>query len=153
MYFEQFLSKGRSANKKELNVKIIKRTEYFGHTILHELLYGCHHLKTIKYILKFYILNCKSLFLEKCNNRSTILHLLPCNNNNPAVNYILKFFILNFPYLFLEKNNCGSTIYSINVYHKHEPSAVISKFLSCNFPEISLITNNFILPLMMEMQN
>jgi len=69
--------------------------------------------------------------------------------------YYLKICAMNFPYLFLEKEYEYSIIFSYLIYiYSFVPQAKYRlKFCNLNFPEISRKTNNFILPLMMDIQN
>jgi len=125
-----------------------------GRTFLHYLIYCNNFLHIIKYLFKFSKCRFPSLFLEKDNFGYTILHYLNfetfCN-----AKIILKFCILHYPYLFLEKNMYGNTFFSGLFYRNSFSSKVkyIINFCSLNYPEISRTTNNFILPLFMEIQN
>jgi len=122
--------------------------------------YKINHLNVVKYILEFYSLNFPFIFLEKDNYRSTFEYLL-YSPSLSEVKFILKFYILNFPFVFLEKNEHGVNVFyklsfRDSCYLKYWDPCVVkhsSKFCVLNFPEISKRTNNFILPLLMEIQN
>jgi len=149
MDFKKFLSRDLSVIKKELNVEILKRKNNCGDTILHYLFWFLSNpsLEKIKYTLKYCCKKYPSLFLEKNNYESTILHNLFYNNHSlETIKYVFDYCIKNYPYLFLEKNIDGDTI----LYNLGKNGL---KFLKYNFPEISENTNNFILPLMIEIQN
>jgi len=165
MDFEKFLKQDLPTIKKTLTVEILKiKTE--GLTIFAYYSY-CRDLSVLKYLLKFCKINFPEIFLEG----HTILSLL-CSNAimfpliKPVAKYILNFSIKNVPYSFLEKwteedfdhndeivyrkydlysYTGGNDVTSFNYY--------ILKFLDYNFPEISFKTKNFILPLLMEIQN
>jgi len=157
MDFEKFLSQDLSVIKQELNVDFLKQKDDNGYTIIVDLFYYSNSLKLVKYVFKFCKIYQKTLFLEKSNFNNTILnHLFSCSHDSVSVTkYVFKFCILNCPYLFLQKNFIGKIFLSILIYSRYITPKIKYglKFSSLNFPEISIHTNNFILPLMMEIQN
>jgi len=163
MNFARFLEQDLSVIKKELNIDILKQKDKTRVSLLYVTLKYNRSLKKLKYILKFCILNCKTLFLEKFpyHSENTILHEIPTLYKPLTTSkYILKFFILNFPFIFLEKTNRGHTLNDINLPYinsamfTYDASAHYTyKFHIYNFPELSYRTNIFILPLLIEMQN
>jgi len=146
MDFKKFLSQDLSIIKKELNVDILKRKDDIGNTILHYLFCYTRSLHITKYVIKYCCKKYPSLILEKNGLGRTILHYLFYYNSLEKIKYVLKYCCKKYPSLCLKKDKDGKTIiYSLG------PNG--PKFLKYNFPEISIHTNNFILPLTMEIQN
>jgi len=115
-------------------------------------------LKTIKLIFKFYKKKIPSLFLQKDKDGDSLLprYLLFSTSDftKDIFKYILKFWILYFPSLFTEKINVSKC----HLNPKSQRFVCISRkylinFFKYNFPETSKNTNNFILPLLMDIQN
>jgi len=122
----------------------------YGSTFRRLVCYPYSHL--VKYILKFYSLNFPFIFLEKDIHGSIIRYLLRYPYFYVA-KFAFKFYILNFPFLFLEKDKRGNNVFYDLSLAGFCVVKYSSKFCYLNFPEISLSTNNFILPLLMEIQN
>jgi len=121
-------------------------------TFLHCLFGSNSSKKAIKYGLKI----CKkypSLILEKTNFGDTIFSIINSKLCSLTIaKYHFKFFIYRCPFLFLEDLN-EEIMSSYYMKFDYPVNRYIVKFCSYNFPEISLRTNNFILPLLMEIQN
>jgi len=110
-------------------------------------------LKVLKYIFKFCLTHFPTLFLEK-NVENISLFGYSYHIDIYNLKYVLKFFIRNFPFLFFEKDDLGHTLFNCSIDCENIPNRHwIFNFYTLNFPECSIKTNNFILPLMMEMQN
>jgi len=110
--------------------------------------------RRLKYVLKFFKTHFPTMLLEKAiddNNPLTITR----RKDLIQLKYIYNFYMRNFPFSFLEKNINGTLLqYRFNFENHNLISKEHAyKFCKYNFPEISLSTNNFILPLMMEIQN
>jgi len=148
MYFKKFLFRDLSVIKKKLNVEILKHKDKYGNTILNYLFWYNSSLEKIKYVFVYCCKNYPSLVLEKNNYGYTILHYLFWYNSSlEKIKYVFVYCCKNYPSLVLEKNNYG---YTILQYLRTKKDF---NFLKYNFPELSIDTNNFILPLMMEIQN
>jgi len=169
MNITNFLERDLSKIKKELTTDIIKK-EYRGFNIL--AFYDfCKDLLILKYLLKFCKINFPEIFLKSYYTILSVFcsHAYKRPVETPKAKYILKFSIQNFPYSFLKKyyeqdivdifefDHNGYVIYrKINIYlytggnREKVINRYVLEFLDYNFPEISLRTNNFILPLMME---
>jgi len=99
--------------------------------------------------LNFYKNNFPNAFFIKERYGFTFFDGIGLNSSKLTEKYLLKFLISYFPFLFLEKKfnkrfkNMGSSCAGRNTLF----------FCTFNFPEISNRTNNFILPLIMEIQN
>jgi len=165
MDFKKFLSQDLSVIKKKLNADTIKQKDESGNNILNYLV-SQDSLPVIKYVFKFCILNCRSLFLEKNNRGVTILDYLfsydgygrivyySVSKVLSKIKYVLKFYTLNFPFFILKIHYNGRTVKGLLICNDFLPRLIcLMKFYSFNFPEMSNRTNNFILPLMMEIQN
>jgi len=146
-----FFQKDKIFTWGEYSHKIIEKT------FLHNLCYS--PMNTVKYVLNFCAKNYNSLFLEDVRKRRICIPSITSFSDDTA-KYTLKFFIIRRPFMFLYKNNSLSsqnTFNSIVSYYtkRNETSRGknIIKFCTLNFPEISIKTNNFILPLMLEIQN
>jgi len=114
-------------------------------------------LPVIKYVFNFHKKHFPSLFLEKTNFAgNNILHSmsLSCEISPLSINFIINFLIKFYPYLFLIEDRRGRNILRFLScrYDFHSISKEIA-ILVYNFPEISRYTNNFILPLLIEIQN
>jgi len=68
--------------------------------------------------------------------------------------YIFKFCIRNLPFVFLDKDTFDYFVdYHDEYYETIIENTYILDFYKYNFPEVSYSTNNFILPLTMEIEN
>jgi len=147
-------------NNVKINVNHLKLKDSLGRNVLQFLLFFRIELKTTKRVFRFCKKHNPKLFLQKDKAGNSLLDYLLCilNYKKDIIKYILNFCILHFPFLFLEKKgNDGHTFFSIIARYKGTLNItnfmVIYNFAYQNFPEISNSTNNFILPLMMEIQN
>jgi len=106
----------------------------------------------IKYIFKFCKKHYPELFLEKeILNKLTDFYR---SQSLISTKYVFKFYIKNFPFLFIYFKPILLPIWwHTNLIVVQAYCNYINKFLTQNFPERSNITNNFIVPLMMEIQN
>jgi len=148
--------------KKQLNVEMIKK--WYRETILHILCdrpivdVDVNPLEKVKYVFKFCKKHHPILFLEDGVNQNTFLNYLYYYNFDylDLTKYVFKFCIQNFPSLFSRKNEDGYIIFSPLRYYDASVGGIpkyMVDFTTLNFPEHSRITNNFIFPLMMEIQN
>jgi len=156
MNLETFLNQDLSVIKKELNLDILKKKDDEDESIiLHELFWYRSSLPKVKYIFRFCKKHYPSLFFEKndLNKKYLVVSLYFHPRYLCVIKYVLKFSILNFPYLFLEKDEYGHTCYDCFDPDTLSIEKYVLKFFSLNFPEISYSTNNFILPLTIEIQN
>jgi len=150
MEFGEFLRENKYVIEEKLTLGIIKQKGYFNNTILHYLTDYHHYnfsFSTIKHVLKFCIINRPSLFFEKnlkgYNAFDIILRLEYVSRISKT---ILKISTLHYPYFIFKIFNYSRVIHRNHFLYE-------KKFCLLNFPEISIRTNNFILPLMMEIQN
>jgi len=120
-------------------------------TVLHELFY--HPLSMVKYGLNFFKKNHPILFLTKNRKYEIFLEcLFDLYSDLPKIEYAIKFLIKHFPFLFLQKHVKNIRLHLM--YEKYDCEVLyLYKFYKYNFPEKSKRKNNFILPLMMEIQN
>jgi len=150
--------------------------------IFNELFSYNFDLKKVKYVFKFLKNNCPSIFLEDEKGKSVLDYLMHKNYLDiEIIKYVYGFCRKYYPSLFLEKYNMYTLImrpeplgrYYFKFLIKHYPYIMIKKhrivtehnlyynitfyysydFYHYDFPEVSGSTNNFILPLMMEIQN
>jgi len=141
--------------------ELFSKKDNFGRTIIDKLFFYNNYksLPIIKYALNFFKKHYHNLFIEKYNEREKILYysysFLNCiltNSRQLSLKYVFNFYMRNFPsfFLILKAFIIDYSSFSLNYIILYE---IISTFYKYNFPEKSVNTNNFILPLMMEIQN
>jgi len=89
-----------------------------------------------------------SYILKRENGNNIFFNLFYYNCSLEKIKYVLKYCYEKYTSLILEINNYGNTILCYSGENEN-----CSNFLKYNFTEISESTNNFILPLTMEIQN
>jgi len=150
MDFEKFLYQNIKTIKEKISLDLIKQKDDYGNILLHYVNgddFAAPGSPIIKYILKFYKRNNPSLVFLKNNDGHTIINWIPPYH---SIKFVYKFCILYFPYVLLELR---LTPFEYNFFGHLIHIKYVINYLKYNFPEMSRRTNNFILPLLMEIQN
>jgi len=112
-----------------------------------------------KYVIDFYGENFPIIFSSPLLINNFMMNYLKVINLR-SIKYFLKFLTKSCPCVFLLKILKYLLAFFFKNRHNFSVLGALTpsikyffKFIDCNFPEISNSTNNFILPLMMEIQN
>jgi len=127
---------------RNFNTLFIEAFHDYGH-------YGCD-FRTLKYIIEFY----KKNFPEEFMCMSPLTHSISYLSLR-YIKYLFKIYIKTCPYSFIKDKKYFKEFKHdhFSIIHESEIIKCVLKFLNYNYPEIVDSTNNFILPLMMEIQN
>jgi len=135
--------------------ELFLKKDYKGPLVINNLLFYNNSLSTLIYVLNFFKKHYPILFFKKqIRNNSFNYNRMFHTTHDPKkfLKCFLKFYIINFPFLSLNLRFSRNLMTNIpsgyDILKKN-----INLFYKYNFPEKSRFTNNFILPLIMEIQN